>query len=844
MNNKKIDRITAIAVAISVIVCLLFMLLPNGTIASTEKSFEYPEKLFGTDIIEINIEADEDEWQEMLDNAISETYIPCNLTVNGTEFKMVGIRPKGNSSLSMVAGTDSDRFSFKFQFDEYIDGQTCFGLDKLVVNNMQADYTYMKEYFSYYLMNYMGVECPLVNYAHITVNGEEWGTYLAVECYEDSFVERVYQSSNGNLYSVKMAMGRGKEEPGEGLNMKDFESMKEKFRNGDTSDLPDMSNMPAPPDFGAMPGSQGEGADGRNMPTMPGNQGEGANGGNMPVMPGNQGEGADGRNMPTMPGNQGEGAEGGNMPTMSGNQGEGAEGRNMPTMPGSQGEGADGGNMPTMPGNREENAAQNGQAGIADSQSTTDNIRKSRGMMGRGGFGTSGGGSLVYTDDDSDNYSSIFDNAVFKRSGEKDYQRVIIALKKLSEGEKLEEYFDVDQILRYFAVHTAVVNLDSYISNMQQNYCLYEEDGKVTILPWDYNLAFGGFQSGSAEAAINFPIDTPISGVELSERPLIGKLLEVDEYKQRYHEYLQQIVDFINRGDLAKQIDTVDTRISGYVEKDATAFCTYDQYKSAVDTFKEFCQLRAKSIQGQLNGTIPSTTDEQSGSDALIAADGINLSTMGTQGGGGEGGPGGWMKGAFGGFGGFGGVKEWKNNVNTASSQSSQVNGNGNERSNAVNSSASYTVNEEDKGSEQSSGAEGSTQMSQMPGGDGTQMPGADGNTQMPQPPQMTEADGNAQPPQMPSSDGTQTLQMSGVDGNAQPPQMPSSDGTQTPQMTEADGNAQPPQMPGMNGSIKNSAIKGIDSESLIWMCATPAALIAGICFAAFYKRNKPSRKK
>ncbi len=818
MNNKKIDRITAIAVAISVIVCLLFMLLPNGTIASTEKSFEYPEKLFGTDIIEINIEADEDEWQEMLDNAISETYIPCNLTVNGTEFKMVGIRPKGNSSLSMVAGTDSDRFSFKFQFDEYIDGQTCFGLDKLVVNNMQADYTYMKEYFSYYLMNYMGVECPLVNYAHITVNGEEWGTYLAVECYEDSFVERVYQSSNGNLYSVKMAMGRGKEEPGEGLNMKDFESMKEKFRNGDTSDLPDMSNMPAPPDFGAMPGSQGAGANGRNMPTMPG----------------------------------------------------------------SQGEGADGGNMPTMSGNQEENAAQNGQAGVADSQSTTDNIRKSRGMMGRGGFGsTSGGGSLVYTDDDSDNYSSIFDNAVFKRSGEKDYQRVITALKKLSEGEKLEEYFDVDQILRYFAVHTAVVNLDSYISNMQQNYCLYEEDGKVTILPWDYNLAFGGFQSGSAEAAINFPIDTPISGVELSERPLIGKLLEVDEYKQRYHEYLQQIVDFINRGDLAKQIDTVDTLISGYVEKDATAFCTYDQYKSAVDTFKEFCQLRAKSIQGQLNGTIPSTTDEQSGSDALIAADGINLSTMGTQGGGGEGGPGGWMKGAFGGFGGFGGVKEWKNNVSTASSQSSQVNGN--ERSNAVNSSASYTVNEEDKGSEQSSGAEGSTQMpqmpggdgtqmqekssgdstqslqgddsqihgaggntqmSQMPGGDGTQMPGADGNTQMPQPPQMTEADGNAQPPQMPSSDGTQTLQMSGVDGNAQPPQMPSSDGTQTPQMTEADGNAQPPQMPGMNGSIKNSAIKGIDSESLIWMCATPAALIAGICFAAFYKRNKPSRKK
>ena len=152
-------------------------------------------------------------------------------------------------------------------------------------------------------------------------------------------------------------------------------------------------------------------------------------------------------------------------------------------------------------------------------------------------MGASNGGSLVYTDDNVSSYSSIFDNTVLKTTGEDDYKRVIEALKALSEGKDLEKYFDVDEILRYLAVHTTVVNLDSYVSNMQQNYYIYEKDSKITILPWDYNLAFGGFQAGSAASAVNFPVDTPVSGVKLSERPLIAKLLEVDEYKEKYHDH-------------------------------------------------------------------------------------------------------------------------------------------------------------------------------------------------------------------------------------------------------------------------------------------------------------------
>ncbi|HOG53663.1 MAG TPA: CotH kinase family protein, partial [Bacillota bacterium] len=94
-----------------------------------------------------------------------------------------------------------------------------------------------------------------------------------------------------------------------------------------------------------------------------------------------------------------------------------------------------------------------------------------------------------YIDNETASYGAIFDNVVGKGT-ESDFQRVVTAIKALSEGRQLETYFDVDAVLRYLAAHTIVVNLDSYSSGMAQNYFIYEREGKLTILPWDYNLAW------------------------------------------------------------------------------------------------------------------------------------------------------------------------------------------------------------------------------------------------------------------------------------------------------------------------------------------------------------------
>ncbi len=558
IQSKKINIIVAIAVVFALITSIALVVIGNihNENGGMKTETEYATKVFGTDIISIEIIADEADWQGMLGNATSEQYIMADVVVNGTKIQNAGVRPKGNSSLTQVASSDSDRFSFRLQFDEYIKGQTCFGLDSLVINNMLGDNTYMKEYVSYELMHKIGVDAPYFGFADIKVNGKSWGFYLAVETYGDSYEARTFGTTGGMMYNVKsMDMGG---------NIKD----------GNGFDIPQGN---------AKPPVNGQGG---NFPQR----------GMQPPI------NEQGNNFPQR----------GMQPPINGQGGQIQPNTQAEPIPSAT-------TQPERQNSGRQMERPNGNFG---------------GLMGGRG---SNGGSLEYTTDEVSSYSAIFNNVVGK-GDDSDFKRVITALKALSKGEKLETYFDIDQILRYLAAHTIVVNLDSYSSSMAQNYYLYENKGKVTILPWDYNLAWGGFQSGSASSVINFPIDSPVSGVEMSSRPLIEKLFSNTEYLEKYHDYLQELMtSYFADGEWEEKITQLDVLISDYVKNDNTAFCTFEEYNTAVEAFKTLGNLRYQSIQGQIDGTVPSTTAEQTANpNKLISASNLSLSSLGSMMGGGN----------------------------------------------------------------------------------------------------------------------------------------------------------------------------------------------------------------
>ena len=545
VTNKYITRIASVIMAAAVILCLMASLFSDKlqeVYGNNAVTMKYESKLFSTDqIMDIDILMDEDDWNDMLENAISEEYYSCDVVVNGKTFYSVGIRPKGNTSLSSIVNDpDTDRYSFKLEFDHYIEGQTCYGLDKLILNNNYADATNMKEAIVYDMYQYLGVDASLYNYAKISVNGDYRGVYLALEAVEDSFMLRNYGTEDGNLYKPEnMGVGGGMDgKDGDGWQMGE---------KPDGEDFPQKGEMPDGADFP----QKGEMPDGEDFPQ--------------------KGEMPDGEDFPQM--------------------GE----------------------------------APNGEA--AD--------------IKMGIMGGNGGADLNYTDDDLDSYSTIWDGEITD-SDKKDHKRVVEALKNISEGTDLETYMDVDNILKYMAVHTFVVNDDSLSGTMAHNYYLYEYNGKLNILPWDYNLSFGGMsmgggmggQSSGATSVINDAIDTPFSITSFFDA-----LLENEEYLEQYHEYLNELVEkYVNGGEFEKTYERIRSQIDDLVGNDPTAFYSYEEYEEAANMLIEVVQLRAKSVSGQLAGTIPSTDEgQQQDSSNLIDGSDIDLSVMGSFSGGGGG---------------------------------------------------------------------------------------------------------------------------------------------------------------------------------------------------------------
>lgn len=444
-----------------------------GRADSAESQYTYAEHIFQDDTVnEINIEIDEADWQDMLENPLEEEYHKANATINGETIGNVAIRTKGNNSLTSVANSDSDRYSFKLDFDYYDNNGNYYGLKKLCLNNNYSDNSSMSEYISYKIMGEMGLDVPECAYSHITVNGEEWGLYLAVEPVDEVFLAEHFADATGDLYKPE--------------------------------------------------GVGGTGAD------------------------------------------------------------------------------------------------------------------------------------LVYNGDDISAYTGLNLKTNLNSS---DGKEILALMQALEDGEGLEEVLDVEKALKYIAANVALANFDSYLGNTTHNFYLYEENGRFTIIPWDMNLAFGGFGGGEVDiyeptkqgmggfgggdkrkdtqdndAVTNAAENTEaqadannqpqlhdnadmqgMPSMDSGEKPLVTTLLENETYRSMYEGYLKEIAEkYFTQEYMTELVTKIHDLIAPYVQNDPTAFCTYEEFEQACSTdptdqysLAYYAVNMAESIENQLNGGEP-----------------------------------------------------------------------------------------------------------------------------------------------------------------------------------------------------------------------------------------------
>jgi len=120
---------------------------------------------------------------------------PGTVTVDGQTLENVGIRKKG-----FFGSIDSVKPSLKVKFDEFVDGQKIYGLDRMTFNNGKQDPTQIDQCIGYQLFRDAGLPAPRCNFAHVTVNGVSKGIYAHVESIKDPFLVRSFGDASGNLY--------------------------------------------------------------------------------------------------------------------------------------------------------------------------------------------------------------------------------------------------------------------------------------------------------------------------------------------------------------------------------------------------------------------------------------------------------------------------------------------------------------------------------------------------------------------------------------------------------------------------------------------------------------------
>jgi|GEM_PF-540257 len=390
-------------------------------------------------VIEVYIETDEAELQNMFDQARLEEYIVCDVVYNGYRIENVGIRPKGNSSLSQARNSTSNRYSFKLDFNQFVKGQNLFGITKINLNNGFSDPTFMREYLTYEISEMLGLETPRTTYVALHINGEYFGLYLGVENIDENFLRDHFVYGYGDLYKP---------------------------------------------------------------------EGAGAN--------------------------------------------------------------------------------------------------------------------LVYIDDDPQSYPGL---ALQTNEKTSDRRSIVEMLKVLQEGtyEELEEVLDIDSFLKYYALCVAAGSMDSLLGGMNHNYYLYENDGQFVILPWDFNMAFGGFGGfgGDRGSGGNLYIDSP--AVNMASLPIVNRLLTRAEYLEKYHDYLQLIIDgYLNDEFFTTRVEEVAAMIDPYVKSDPTALYSYEQFLASFNSTDGqstgligYNSARVEAISKQLSGELPSISD---GSDSSVNA--------------------------------------------------------------------------------------------------------------------------------------------------------------------------------------------------------------------------------
>lgn len=133
-------------------------------------------------------------WDDLIAYHDSLKDYPATLVYNGVTYDSVGVRFKGNSSYENIG--NSLKKSFNISLNAFIDGQDIDGYNTLNLNNCYDDPSFMREVL-YENQIKRHVPAAQTNFAHLYINGADWGLYANVQQLNKDFQKEWFMSNDG-----------------------------------------------------------------------------------------------------------------------------------------------------------------------------------------------------------------------------------------------------------------------------------------------------------------------------------------------------------------------------------------------------------------------------------------------------------------------------------------------------------------------------------------------------------------------------------------------------------------------------------------------------------------------
>lgn len=156
---------------------------------------------FDTDIVRtFFLEFEDADWEKALTEfRRTDVDVPATLTIDGQQFKNVGVHYRGASSFLFVG--EGRKRSLNVALDYVENSQQFGGYKTFNLLNANGDPTMLRG-FLYFHVARQYLPTPKVNFAKVVINGEYWGVYPNVQQEDRDFIGEWWKTNNGTRWKA------------------------------------------------------------------------------------------------------------------------------------------------------------------------------------------------------------------------------------------------------------------------------------------------------------------------------------------------------------------------------------------------------------------------------------------------------------------------------------------------------------------------------------------------------------------------------------------------------------------------------------------------------------------